>query len=83
MQIQEKVRALLLALFALVCLAPHAQAQTATQKTATREPFGSSLLGYYPANKERDGRLRKVRVEVRDHPEYKVHGRRSYYATPR
>ncbi len=39
------------------------------------------ILGYYPTNKERDGRLRKVRVEVRDHPEYKVHGRRSYYAT--
>lgn len=39
------------------------------------------ILGYYPTNKERDGRLRKVRVEVRNHPEYKVHGRRSYYAT--
>ncbi|HJU54348.1 MAG TPA: VWA domain-containing protein [Pyrinomonadaceae bacterium] len=39
------------------------------------------ILGYYPMNKERDGRLRKVRVEVRNHPEYKVHGRRSYYAT--
>ncbi|HYG80445.1 MAG TPA: VWA domain-containing protein [Pyrinomonadaceae bacterium] len=39
------------------------------------------ILGYYPTNKERDGRLRKVRVEVRGHPEYKVHGRRSYYAT--
>ena len=41
------------------------------------------ILGYYPTNKERDGRPRKVRVEVRNHPEYKVHGRRSYYATQR
>lgn len=39
------------------------------------------IIGYYPTNKERDGKLRKVRIEVRNHPEYKVHGRRSYYAT--
>jgi len=43
----------------------------------------SYLIGYYPANKVMDGTLRKVRVEVRGHPEYVVHGRRSYYATPR
>jgi VWFA-related protein len=41
------------------------------------------ILGYYPTNKERDGRLRRVRVLVRDHPEYKVHGRQGYYAAPR
>jgi VWFA-related protein len=41
------------------------------------------IIGYYPTNKERDGRLRRVRIEVRNHPEYKVHGRTSYYATSR
>lgn len=41
------------------------------------------LLGYYPANKELDGKLRRVRVEVRGHPEYVVQGRQSYYAAPR
>jgi VWFA-related protein len=38
------------------------------------------VLGYYPTNTARDGRLRRVRVEVRGHPEYSVHGRTSYYA---
>jgi VWFA-related protein len=41
------------------------------------------IIGYYPTNKERDGQLRKVRIEVRNHPEYKVHGRQSYYAISR
>lgn len=41
------------------------------------------IIGYYPTNKERDGRLRKVHIEVRNHPEYKVHGRQSYYAISR
>jgi hypothetical protein len=38
------------------------------------------VLGYYPTNRERDGRRRAVRVEVRGHPEYQVWGRKSYYA---
>lgn len=38
------------------------------------------VISYYPTNRERDGKLRKVRVEVRDHPEYIVQGRESYYA---
>lgn len=41
------------------------------------------IIGYYPTNKERDGQLRRVRVSIRNHPEYKVHGRQSYYATSR
>jgi VWFA-related protein len=41
------------------------------------------IIGYYSTNKERDGQLRKVHIEVRDHPEYKVYGRESYYATSR
>jgi VWFA-related protein len=40
------------------------------------------VIGYYPTNRERDGRLRRVRVEVRGHPEYVVRGRQSYYALP-
>ena len=38
------------------------------------------VIGYYPANKVRDGRRRKVSIEVRNHPEYTVEGRKSYYA---
>jgi VWFA-related protein len=38
------------------------------------------IVGYYPTNKEHDGKRRKVNVEVRGHPEYIVMGRKSYYA---
>ncbi|MGI9069044.1 MAG: VWA domain-containing protein [Pyrinomonadaceae bacterium] len=38
------------------------------------------VVGYYPTNKERDGKRRKVNVELRGHPEYVVWGRKSYYA---
>jgi VWFA-related protein len=38
------------------------------------------IVGYQPINKERDGKLRRVTVEVRGHPEYRVLGRSSYYA---
>lgn len=38
------------------------------------------IIGYQPINKTRDGKLRKVTVDVRDHPEYIVFGRKSYYA---
>jgi VWFA-related protein len=38
------------------------------------------LIGYYPMNAARDGKLRKVKIEVRGHPEYKVHGRNGYFA---
>jgi hypothetical protein len=41
------------------------------------------VLGYYPTNKALDGRLRRVKIEVRGHPEYEVQGRRSYFAQPR
>jgi Ca-activated chloride channel family protein len=40
------------------------------------------VIGYYPTNEARDGRLRRVQVDVRGHPEYVVHGRRSYYLRP-
>jgi hypothetical protein len=38
------------------------------------------ILGYYPADKSRDGKRRQVQVEVRGHPEYTVTGRKSYFA---
>jgi VWFA-related protein len=38
------------------------------------------VIGYYPSNKEHDGQRRKIRVEVRGHPEYSVPGRSVYYA---
>jgi VWFA-related protein len=38
------------------------------------------MIGYYPTNKEHDGKRRKVSVEVRGHPEYVVMGRKSYLA---
>jgi VWFA-related protein len=38
------------------------------------------IIGYYPSNKERDGKRRSIKVEVRNHPEYTILGRKSYYA---
>jgi len=38
------------------------------------------IVGYYPTNKERDGKRRKIDFQVKGHPEYQVYGRRSYIA---
>lgn len=38
------------------------------------------VIGYQPANTERDGKRRKVGIEVRNHPDYVIKGRKSYYA---
>jgi len=38
------------------------------------------ILGYYPINRARDGKRRKVQVEVRGHPEYLVWGQKTYFA---
>jgi len=38
------------------------------------------VVGYYPINKEHDGKRRKIDIEVKGHPEYLVVGRKSYYA---
>ncbi len=38
------------------------------------------IIGYYPTNKERDGKRRRIDVAVKGHPEYRILGRRSYYA---
>lgn len=36
------------------------------------------VLAYRVPDKTRDGRLRSVHIQVRDHPEYRVQGRQSY-----
>jgi VWFA-related protein len=38
------------------------------------------VVGYYPKNKERDGKRRRVKIEVRSHTDYSVVGRKAYYA---
>jgi hypothetical protein len=38
------------------------------------------LVGYYPTNKEHDAKRRNIAVTIRDHPDYKVVGRKWYYA---
>lgn len=38
------------------------------------------IVGYYPTNKERDGKRRKIDFQVKGHPEYQILGRRSYFA---
>ena len=37
-------------------------------------------LGYYPANKTRDGRFRQIKVEMRDVKDANVRAREGYYA---
>lgn len=38
------------------------------------------IIGYYPTNETRDGKIRKVKIEVKGHPEYRILGKQSYYA---
>ena len=38
------------------------------------------IVGYYPTNKQRDGKRRTIQITVKGHPEYQVHGRLSYFA---
>ncbi|HEV8367460.1 MAG TPA: VWA domain-containing protein [Pyrinomonadaceae bacterium] len=38
------------------------------------------IIGYYPTNKEHDGKRRTIKVAIKGHPEYTIIGRRSYYA---
>jgi len=37
------------------------------------------IVGYYPSNKSRDGKRRKIDFEVKGHPDYQIYGRRNYY----
>ena len=36
------------------------------------------VIGYYPTNQSRDGKRRSIKIEVRNHPEYVVTGRKAY-----
>ena len=38
------------------------------------------IVGYYPTNMERDGTRRKIKIEIKGHPEYFILGRNSYFA---
>jgi VWFA-related protein len=37
------------------------------------------VIGYYPTNRNRDGKRREVKIEVRNHPEFIVTGRKAYF----
>lgn len=37
------------------------------------------VIGYYPTNQKRDGKRREVKIQVKNHPEYIVTGRKAYY----
>lgn len=41
------------------------------------------VLSYYSTNNQPDGKLRRLQIEVRGHPDYVIQGRTSYYAMPR
>lgn len=41
------------------------------------------IIGYYPSNKNHDGKKRQITVEVKGHPEYIISSRKSYYAPGR
>ena len=38
------------------------------------------IVGYYPTNRTRDGKRRRVSIEVRGHPDYIILGRKTYFA---
>jgi VWFA-related protein len=38
------------------------------------------VIGYYPKNETKDGKRRAVKIEVKNHPEYIIMGRKSYIA---
>lgn len=38
------------------------------------------IVGYYPTNKERDGKRRRISIDVKGHPEYVIASRKWYYA---
>ena len=38
------------------------------------------IIGYYPTNKEHDGKRRHISISVKGHPDYVITGRTSYYA---
>lgn len=41
------------------------------------------IIGYYPTNKNHDGRRRRISISVKGHPDYSINSRTSYYAPER
>jgi len=41
------------------------------------------IIGYYPTNKNHDGKKRQLTIEVKGHPDYIISSRKSYYAPGR
>ncbi|HQU84673.1 MAG TPA: VWA domain-containing protein [Pyrinomonadaceae bacterium] len=39
------------------------------------------IIGYYPTNEMKNGKRRKINIEVRNHPEYTIWGRKTYFAS--
>ena len=38
------------------------------------------IIGYYPINKDHDGKRRRITIAVKDHLDYSITSRKSYYA---
>jgi VWFA-related protein len=38
------------------------------------------IIGYYPTNKDHDGKRRTINFAIKGHPDYQILGRRSYFA---
>ena len=38
------------------------------------------IVGYYPTNKDHNGKRRHIKIEVKGHPEYSITSRKSYYS---
>lgn len=38
------------------------------------------IIGYYPTNKDHDGKRRRIAIEAKGHPDYSITSRKSYYA---
>lgn len=38
------------------------------------------VVGYYPTNKDHDGKKRRITIEIKEHPDYLITSRKSYYA---
>src|SRR6185369_8277954 len=41
------------------------------------------IIGYYPTNKDHDGKRRRISISVKGHPDYTITSRTSYYAPER
>lgn len=40
------------------------------------------LIGYYPTNPTSDGKRRTIKITIKNHPEYTIWGRKTYYTIP-